>query len=99
MVKPSIRQPRDALLTVELVDSDGQRVPLPPGGYAIVPGNEEPFPVGDDGLIYVAGLDETGKVVIRYRQQQCALQLTLPPHPPANTTPELGAFLCEGVNT
>ena len=97
VLKPSIRPARDALLTVEVADTDGKRVPLPLGAYAVVPGTADPFPVGEDGLIYVSGLEKGGTVTIHYRDQECQLQLELPAKIAANSTPELGTFLCEGV--
>lgn len=97
VLRPSIQQPRDALLTVQLVNSEGERVPLPPGGYATVAGEPDPFPVGDEGLLYVSGVGKAGEVTVHYREQQCQLRLKLPAHPPADSTPELGTFLCKGV--
>ena len=97
VLKPSIEPARDALFAVELDTSDGRRVPLPLGAYATVPDQPEPFPVGEDGVMYVAGLDKTGLVTVHYREQQCQIRLKLPERPAANTTPDLGKVLCEGV--
>lgn len=97
VLRPGIRAVREALLTVELLDEQGQRVPLPPGGYATVPGSDERFPVGEDGLLYVSGLAQSSQITVRYREQECRIALSLPAKPPANTIPELGIFLCEGV--
>lgn len=97
VLKPSIEQARDALFTVQLDDGNGARVPLPLGAYATVEGVAEPFPVGEEGLMYVAGVGAGGEVRIHHKQQECVVRLKLPKHPAANTTPELGTVLCEGV--
>lgn len=97
VLRPGIRIVRDALLTVELMDPEGGRVPLPPGAYARVPNSEEQFPVGEDGLLYVSELDSSTSLTVHYRGQECAITIQLPEKPTVNTIPELGTFLCEGV--
>ncbi len=79
------------------MDSEGRRVPLPPGAYARVPSSDEQFPVGEDGLLYVSELDDSTPLTVHYRGQECSITLLLVEKPPANTIPEMGTFLCEGV--
>lgn len=97
VLRPGIRQVRDALLTVELLDAEGRRVPLPPGAFASVPGSDEQFPVGEDGLLYVSELANRTPLTVHYRGQECGINIELAEKAPANTIPELGTFLCEGV--
>lgn len=97
VLRPAIRVLRDAIVTVRLRDADGATVPLPPGGYATVPGVEDLFPVGEDGAVYVIGLEPRTPVTVHWNGQTCTLDIELPPAPARDTIPELGPMICEGV--
>lgn len=96
VLRPRIEILRDAILTVQVPGPDGQPVPLPPGGWATVPGSSELFPVGDGGAVYVLGLQAPqSQVDIHWDSYSCRIDLTLPAQPPRDAIPELGPFLCE----
>jgi outer membrane usher protein len=97
VVRPRIVLVRDAILTVQLRDAEGRTVPLPTGAYATVAGSTEQFPTGEDGVVYVTGLEAVTRVTIHWNEQECGLDVTLPAKPPLNEIPELGPFVCEGL--
>lgn len=96
LLRPAVARVRGAIVSVQVVDEDGARVPLPIGAWATVAGQPEPFPVGEGGEVYVEGLDRAARLTVHYRLQQCELDL------PAVSAarggiPELGPFVCESI--
>lgn len=97
VVRPEILIQRDAILTVLLRAQDGSTVPLPPGGYATVPGSADLFPVGEDGALYVIGLEGRTPVTVHWNGQTCTLDVVLSDAPAGDAIPELAPMVCEGV--
>jgi outer membrane usher protein FimD/PapC len=97
VVEPRIEYVRDAMLTVLVRDGDGGEVPIPPGAYATHPRSEERFPAGEDGAIYVAGLQAADTVTVSWRGASCELPVRLPADAPRDAIPELGPFVCEDM--
>ena len=98
VLRPHIVVQRDAILTVQVRDADGRVVPLPAGAYATLPGADELFPTGEDGAIYVIGLEAATAVVIHWNDQECRIDVTLSARAPIDRIPELGPYLCEGMS-
>ena len=97
VLRPGVRRVRDAILTVLVKDESGQSVPLPLGAYATLSGSDETFPTGEDGEVYVEGLDKSTAITLHYNLQECLLNIQLPPKPKADSIPELGPFVCESI--
>lgn len=86
----------DVLIQVQLKTKDGV-VPLPVGAIARLDGNDEVFPAGDDGLVYLIGVKQGSSIVIEWLGQQCNLVLELPDDISSEEIPELGPYICEGI--
>lgn len=97
VVRPGITVLRDAILSVRLLDETGRQVPLPTGAYATVPGSGEWFPTGEDGAVYVIGLEPVTAVTVHWNDQECVIEVVSPSRQPLDHIPELGPFVCEGV--
>ena len=97
VARPKIEVLRDAIITVQLRSRENQLVPLPPGAYATLPGSDELFPTGEDGAVYLLGLEPTTPVTITWNEQSCEIQVVLPGPVTGDSIPELGPYVCEGV--
>jgi outer membrane usher protein len=59
-------------------------------------GDKEEFYVARRGEAFVTGLQATNRLVLKWKNQQCAFELALPP-PAADEVPRVGPLLCKGV--
>ena len=68
---------------------------LPAGAVAMLPGNPDPFPAGQQGEIYLTGLEKSNRVQLTWRDQRCEIDVAFPET--ADPLPQLGTFTCQGV--
>lgn len=87
---------RDAMVRIEIV-TNGKRLPLPLSAEVTVAGNEEIFPVGDDGRVYLFGIVQQPKLLVRLGLKTCELQIEIPENVSVDQIPELGPYLCEDM--
>ncbi|MGH8281629.1 MAG: fimbria/pilus outer membrane usher protein, partial [Gammaproteobacteria bacterium] len=88
LVKFPITSSRGATFTVKL--SNGQ--PLPAGATVRILGQEQSFPVGLDGEVYLTGLDIKNVVEANWDHQSCKLDVNMPNS--KDPLPDLGTFIC-----
>ncbi|MDE2149378.1 MAG: fimbrial biogenesis outer membrane usher protein [Gammaproteobacteria bacterium] len=82
---------RSRAATVTLTDEAGH--PLPPGAQVQIGGTVARYPVGLDGLVYLAGLQANNRLQARWDGHRCTLELN---YPSANKDPlpDLGRRVC-----
>ncbi|WP_254367196.1 fimbria/pilus outer membrane usher protein [Paraburkholderia sp. NMBU_R16] len=80
-----------ATLTIDLEDG----AHLPAGALVSVAGQTEQFPAGHDGIVYLTGLSERNTLRATWLGQSC--DITVPFSPGDDPLPDLGTFLCKGV--
>ncbi|WP_230426126.1 fimbria/pilus outer membrane usher protein [Ralstonia syzygii] len=81
----------DALLTLRL-ENGGD---LPAGAIVQIDGQRESFPVGNDGVVYLTGLSAQNRLHASWRGQSC--DISVPFVPGTEPLPDLGSFVCKGV--
>lgn len=86
-----VRRSRGALLTVMLDNGD----PLPSGALVHIAGENNEFPAGLKGEVYVTGLSPTNRLRISWRGQRC--EVVVPFLPTTDPLPHLGTYTCAGV--
>jgi len=86
-VKPS----NGAVLT--LVLEDGQ--PVPVGAEVRLNDSNTPAPVAMRGEVYLTGLSAKNRLVVTWKKQSCELELFFKPS--EDPIPDLGSFVCAGV--
>jgi outer membrane usher protein len=91
VLKFPITRAHDALLSITLDDG----TPLPAGALVKIAGQDEDFPVGHEGLVYLTGLTARNRLQATWRDQSC--ELTVPFPAKADPLPNLGTFVCTGV--
>ncbi|MFD2425428.1 FimD/PapC C-terminal domain-containing protein [Ralstonia solanacearum] len=82
---------RDALLTLKLENGSD----LPAGATVQIAGQNETFPVGNDGVVYLTGLAAQNRLRANWRGQDC--DITVPFPSSTEPLPDLGTFVCKGV--
>ncbi len=86
-----VKRSRGALLTVVLENGE----PLPVGAVAQIVGENEEFPAGLRGEVYLTGLAASNRLRATWNGQSCEFALPFP-----DTTeplPHLGTYTCTGV--
>ncbi len=91
-VKFPIKRSRGATFTIHL--ENGQ--PLPVGASIQEVGKVEIYTVGYEGEVYVVGLSSTTRLRATWRSQTC--EFDVPFSASSDPLPDLGIFLCKGVN-
>ena len=86
-----VRRSHGATLHLHL--DDGQ--PMPSGGIVQVIGRNEDFPVALGGEAYVTGLEAHNHLRATWKGRSCEFDADFPPS--AEPLPELGTFVCHGV--
>jgi len=86
-----ITQSRGATLTVLLEDGK----PLPVGATVKLIGSDETFVAGYDGEVYVAGLAPANRLRASWPGKRC--EFDFPFVPGKEALPDLGTFICKGV--
>jgi len=87
-----VRSGRGALL--KIIFDDGEDAPA--GATLHIEGDTEEFYVARRGAVFVTGLQPTNKVVLKWNDQQCRIDVTLPPESPDEIV-RLGPRTCTGV--
>ncbi len=82
--------------TVELFLDDGKPVPAGASAIIIFPDGRvsEPFAIGHDGLLYLAGLTEKNQIQVVWPTGQCTAYVAYVPE--KGNVPHLGRFNCLG---
>lgn len=87
-----IRQARGATFTIQL--DDGQ--PMPMGAAVQQVGKDGTHTVGEEGEVYVTGLEPHTRLRATWRNQQCEFDVRLVAS--ADPLPDLGVHICSGVS-
>ena len=72
-----------------------KNLPLPAGATVEFLNGKTRFPVANDGEVYVTGLVENNRLVARWKQQSC--EIDVPFKPDDDPVPDLGEFICKGI--
>lgn len=86
-----VQRPRGALLSVRLESGE----PLPTGVLVQVTGQEEEFPSGLHGEVYVTGLAATNRLRANWAGKTC--EFTVPYSQTSDPLPRLGPYVCKSV--
>ena len=70
--------------------------PMPVGASVQELGNKTIYPVGYDGAVYVMGLNPTTELRATWKGQSCDFAVSFTRS--ADPLPDLGTFICKGVN-
>ncbi len=92
IVKFPITSTRGATLTINLQDGK----PLPAGAIVRIEGQQQTFPVGFDGEVYITGLAAHNSLRASWDHQGCELSVNMPES--KDPLPDLGTYICKGVN-
>ena len=87
-----VRAGRGALLKILLDDG----APVPAGAVVQIKGDAAEFYVARRGEAFVTGLQSESRLTLKWDNQQCQLDVTLPPESP-DEIPRLGPYTCTGV--
>ena len=87
-----VRGGRGALLKIVLEDGEV----APAGAIVKIEGDDEEFYVARRGAAFVTGLEENSIVVLNWNNQQCKLDVKLPPEVPDEIA-RVGPLLCKGI--
>lgn len=87
-----VRSGRGALLKITLDDGDV----APAGAVVQIEGDKEEFYVARRGEAFVTGLQPSNRVLLKWKDRQCAFDVTLPPETPDEFA-RLGPLPCHGV--
>jgi len=89
LVKFPIRVSRNATLVV--VDHNDRALPL--SVTATINQNNENFPVGEDGVLFLAGLEKKNKITVHLVDSTCQFDLDYPET--TDPLPDLGTYICQ----
>ena len=87
-----VARPRGALLLIQL--DDGQ--PLPAGALVQVSGQEEKFPSGLRGEVYVTGLADSNQLRANWSDKSCEFVMSY--SQTDDPLPRLGPYVCKSVS-
>jgi outer membrane usher protein len=90
LVEFDVRDTRGALLRVLWPDG----TPVPEGSQAQIEGQQEVYPVGHNGRLYLQGVVGKTRVFVRNNGWQCHLDLVGISGLEDNVIPNLGEFTC-----
>jgi len=79
--------------TLSIVLEDGSYFPA--GGQVIMLDQDEEYPVGEHGQVFLPNLGKTNRLFVVWQQQACEIALDLPPNSPPLA--DLGRKTCKGV--
>ena len=88
VVKFAVGSDRSATFTVKLPSG----APLPAGATVRIAGEEQRFPVGLDGEVYVTGLEVNTWIEASWDHQSCRFKVSLRAN--QDPLPDLGTFIC-----
>lgn len=86
-----VKRSRGAVFSIVLDSGE----PLPPGAVVTMVDQNEEFPVGLRGEVYVTGLDANNRLRATWGRQSCLLNISFPESD--DPLPDLGTFKCSGV--
>ncbi len=92
LVRFPVQRSRGATLQIRLADGS----PLPFDAAVTVDAQSAEFPVAADGQVYLTGLSQQSAVTIRWRGQQCELNVGYPAT--SDPLPFLGVFVCDKLH-
>ena len=75
---------------MRVLNQDGD--PIRAGAVAIVEGNDEVFPIGNNGMLYLTGIDIPRRVEVKWQGQVCEFEVPVPTGDAP--IPNLGDFTC-----
>ena len=87
-----VRSGRGALIKINFADGE----PAPAGALVYLAGDKQEFYVARRGEAFVTGLETTNQLQLKWKDQSCKLEVTLP----AVTTEDIarvGPVICQGV--
>ena len=87
-----VRGGRGALLKIVLEDGEV----APPGAIVVIEGDSMEHYVARRGESFVTGLEAGSRVLLKWKDRQCVLDVVLPPEKPEEF-PRVGPLLCKGV--
>lgn len=87
-----VRSGRGALLKIKFDDNE----PAPAGATAHIENDNQEFYVARRGEAFVTGLQPKSIVILTWKEQQCQIEVTLPPEN-RDEIPRLGPLLCTGI--
>lgn len=87
-----VRGGRGALLTVMFEDGEV----APPGATMKIEGDTQEFYIARRGQAYITGLQPSNHVLLNWNNQQCKIDVTLPPEIPDEIS-RIGPLLCKGI--
>ncbi|HEY5995209.1 MAG TPA: fimbria/pilus outer membrane usher protein [Gallionellaceae bacterium] len=79
--------------TLTIVLEDGSYFPV--GGKVVILDQDEEYPVGQHGEVFLPNLGKTNRLFVVWEHQSCEIILDLPPNPPPLA--DLGRRTCRGV--
>jgi outer membrane usher protein len=91
LLKFPVERPRGALLAVRLENGE----PLPTGALVQRAGQQEEFPSGTNGEVYVTRLQDNNQLRASWLGKSC--EFTVPYTQSNDPLPRLGPFLCKNV--
>lgn len=86
-----VKRSRGGLITVVLDNG----VPLPVGAVVQIIGENEEFPAGQRGEVYLTELGASNHLRVSWRSQSCEITVPFPDTP--EPLPHLGTYTCTGV--
>ena len=87
-----VRTGRGALIKINLADGE----PAPAGATVYLAGDKQEFYVARRGEAYVTGLETTNRLQLKWKDQSCQLEVTLPAATDDNIA-RVGPVICQGV--
>lgn len=87
-----VRTGRGALIKINLADGE----PAPAGATVFLDGDKQEFYVARRGEAFVTGLQTTNKLQLKWKNQSCQLEVTLPAAT-AEDIARVGPVICQGV--
>ena len=87
-----VRSGRGALIKINLADGE----PAPAGATVYLAGDKQEFYVARRGEAYVTGLETTNRLQLKWKDQSCQLEVTLPAIT-ADDIARVGPVICQGV--
>ena len=87
-----VRTGRGALIKINLADGE----PAPAGALVYLDGDKQEFYVARRGEAFVTGLQTTNRLQLKWKDQSCKLDVTLPAQV-ADDIARVGPVICQGV--
>ena len=89
LIKFPVKPSRAAV--VHLIQSNGEVIPS--GAIVTIENNQQPFPVGEEGMVYLTGLSAQENLTAHWDNSQCHFLINYPET--TDPQPDLGTVRCE----